>query len=107
MRSRLAPKPRDDLTQCANCGRNFAEDRIEKHQEICIKTSKKKRKTFDMTKKRLEGTDAENFALRKGGRRRVSSTILALIIKGLSEFQSKLGQKKVKSCSENHKIDLY
>ena len=51
-----------------------------------------------MTKKRLEGTDAENFALRKGGRRRVSSTILALIIKGLSEFQSKLGQKKVKSC---------
>ena len=59
------PKPRDDLAACTNCGRNFADDRIEKHQEICIKTSTKKRKTFDMAKKRLEGTDAENFAKRK------------------------------------------
>jgi len=63
--SRLMPKPRDDLAACTNCGRNFADDRIEKHQEICIKTATKKRKTFDMAKKRLEGTDAENFAKRK------------------------------------------
>jgi hypothetical protein len=34
-RSVFAPKPRDDLVQCSNCGRNFAEDRVEKHEEIC------------------------------------------------------------------------
>jgi len=60
-RSVFAPKPRDDLTSCKNCGRNFAEDRIEKHEEICLKTSKKKRKTFDMTKARVKGTDAANY----------------------------------------------
>ena len=64
----FAPKPRDDLTECSNCGRNFAEDRIEKHEDICLKTSKKKRKTFDMTKKRVQGTDAESFVLPKGKR---------------------------------------
>ena len=64
----FAPKPRDDLSSCSNCGRNFAEDRIEKHEEICQKTSKKKRKTFDMTKKRVQGTDAESFVLTKGKR---------------------------------------
>ena len=64
----FAPKPRDDLVACSNCGRNFAEDRIEKHEDICLKTSKKKRKTFDMTKKRVQGTDAESFVLPKGKR---------------------------------------
>ena len=54
---------RDDLESCKNCGRNFASDRIEKHEEICFKTSKKKRKTFDSTKKRVEGTDAATFVL--------------------------------------------
>lgn len=60
-RSVFAPKPRDDLIACKNCQRNFAEDRIEKHEEICLKTSKKKRKTFDMTKARVKGTDAANY----------------------------------------------
>jgi len=64
--SRLIPKPRDDLISCNICGRNFAEDRIDKHQEICSKTASKKRKTFDMAKQRLEGTDAESFVKRKG-----------------------------------------
>lgn len=70
-RSRLIPKARDDLVGCTICGRNFAEDRIEKHQEICMKSQSKKRKTFDMAKKRLQGTDAETFALKpkRGGAR--------------------------------------
>ena len=72
-RSRLIPKARDDLVGCTICGRNFAEDRIEKHQEICMKSQSKKRKTFDMAKKRLQGTDAETFALKpKRGGARVS-----------------------------------
>jgi hypothetical protein len=60
-RSVFAPKPRDDLTSCKHCQRNFAEDRIEKHEEICLKTSQKKRKTFDMTKARVKGTDAAGY----------------------------------------------
>ena len=45
------------------CGRNFAEDRIEKHEEICAKTAAKakKRKVFDMTKARVKGTDAAKY----------------------------------------------
>ena len=48
---------------CKNCGRNFAEDRIEKHEEICTKTAMKakKRKVFDMTKARVKGTDAAKY----------------------------------------------
>merc|ERR1712025_199463 len=60
-RSVFAPKPRDDLISCKNCQRNFAEDRIEKHEEICLKTSQKKRKTFDTTKARVKGTDAASY----------------------------------------------
>jgi len=60
-RSVFAPKPRDDLVACKHCQRNFAEDRVEKHEEICVKTSQKKRKAFDMTKARVKGTDAAKF----------------------------------------------
>lgn len=72
-RSLFASKPRDDLVPCKNCGRNFAEDRVEKHTEICIKTSKKKRKAFDMSKKRLVGTEAENFVGKKGGSKKATA----------------------------------
>lgn len=60
-RSIFAPKPRNDLIQCKNCDRNFAEDRIEKHETICEKTHNKKRKKFDMKKARVKGTDAAVF----------------------------------------------
>ena len=45
------------------CGRNFADDRIEKHEEICSRTAEKakKRKVFDMTKARVKGTDAAKY----------------------------------------------
>lgn len=55
----------DGLAQCTICGRNFAEDRIAKHREICQKTKTKKRKVFDITKHRVLGTDAEKYVLRK------------------------------------------
>lgn len=64
-KSIFATKARDDLVACNNCGRNFAEDRIEKHTQICLKTSQKKRKTFNMTKVRTEGTEAAQF-IKKG-----------------------------------------
>lgn len=55
---------KDGLVACSLCGRNFAPDRIEKHESICAKTKNKKRKVFDITKMRVQGTEAESFVLR-------------------------------------------
>ncbi|XP_055697430.1 uncharacterized protein LOC129798343 isoform X2 [Phlebotomus papatasi] len=60
--------PPEDLTECKICGRYFAEERIEKHIAICAKISNKKRKIFDSTKHRVQGTEAEKFVLKKGPR---------------------------------------
>ncbi|GFS53777.1 zinc finger C2HC domain-containing protein 1C [Trichonephila inaurata madagascariensis] len=51
--------------QCTVCGRNFNQDRIEKHRSICKKVTSKKVKVFDATKMRVKGTEAEQF-VRKG-----------------------------------------
>jgi hypothetical protein len=44
----------EGLVRCGICKRNFAEDRIEKHQVICQKTKTKKRKVYDASKKRVQ-----------------------------------------------------
>lgn len=54
---------KDGLVSCSLCGRNFAPDRIEKHESICAKTKTKKRKVFDVTKMRVKGTEAESYVL--------------------------------------------
>jgi len=43
------------------CGRYFAPDRIAKHESICKKVTTKKRKVFDPTKMRMQGTEAEPY----------------------------------------------
>jgi hypothetical protein len=48
-----APVP-EGLVRCGICKRNFAEDRIEKHQSVCQKTKAKKRKVYDASKKRVQ-----------------------------------------------------
>ncbi|XP_065216868.1 zinc finger C2HC domain-containing protein 1C isoform X2 [Planococcus citri] len=53
--------PPPGMVNCKTCGRNFAQDRIKKHQEICEKASKSKRKKFDPLKQRLKGTEAEGY----------------------------------------------
>ncbi|EAY20888.1 hypothetical protein TVAG_437140 [Trichomonas vaginalis G3] len=63
---RNAPPPaeadaNDDRVSCSYCGRKFASDRIEKHEEICRRQSMKKTKVFDSSKQRLEG-EAASFA---------------------------------------------
>lgn len=50
------------LVQCQICGRKFAADRLEKHQKICKKATTKKRKVFDTSKHRNQGTDNEKYA---------------------------------------------
>ena len=52
------------MAQCPICQRQFNKDRLEKHQAICEKSSKKKRKVFDPVKMRVKGTESEGY-LRK------------------------------------------
>ena len=50
------------LIKCACCGRSFAAARIATHQGICRKSQRKpKRRVFNSTKQRLEGTDQTLF----------------------------------------------
>ena len=67
--ARRAPPPpppeddgNDDRRACAYCGRKFASDRIDKHEEVCARSHAKKTKVFDSKKQRLQGTEAAQFA---------------------------------------------
>ncbi|XP_046557891.1 trichohyalin-like isoform X1 [Haliotis rubra] len=48
------------LVPCKICGRRFNTDRLGKHQAAC-KNANKKRKTFDPTKMRTEGTEMAKY----------------------------------------------
>ncbi|GLD98602.1 hypothetical protein PINS_up007319 [Pythium insidiosum] len=50
------------MRECANCNRRFNVVSLAKHQKICEKVFSGHRKVFDMTAKRLEGTEAEKYA---------------------------------------------
>ena len=56
---------------CAICGRKFSADRIGKHQKICRKNNASKRRVFDATKQRIEGTEmATHYNHQHNNRRR-------------------------------------
>nr|XP_008190673.1 PREDICTED: uncharacterized protein LOC661951 isoform X2 [Tribolium castaneum] len=62
--SAKSPVARDDLNECRFCNRRFAADRLQVHESICGKTAKKKRKIYDATKHRVEGTELEQYVRR-------------------------------------------
>ncbi|KAK7118392.1 hypothetical protein R3I94_022031 [Phoxinus phoxinus] len=47
----------EDLVPCKICGRSFFSRVIKKHMPICQKTVTKRRKVFDSSRQRAEGTD--------------------------------------------------
>ncbi|KAF7665972.1 hypothetical protein LDENG_00125210 [Lucifuga dentata] len=49
--------PSEDLIQCNTCKRCFFSRVLEKHAKICQKRAAKKRKVFDSSRQRAEGTD--------------------------------------------------
>lgn len=49
-----------NLVDCRICGRHFAADRVAKHEEVCQKSSKK-RKPFDALQQRVKGTEVEKY----------------------------------------------
>nr|XP_012219370.1 PREDICTED: uncharacterized protein DDB_G0286299-like isoform X4 [Linepithema humile] len=70
----------DNLVACNICERRFARDRISYHEQICVKTTNKKRKKFDTTMFRVKGTELEPF-----------------VKKGLSKKQETTKKPEVKS----------
>ncbi|XP_073961596.1 uncharacterized protein isoform X6 [Choristoneura fumiferana] len=59
----VAPEPPGpvSLIPCAVCGRTFVAESLAKHVKICEKMTVKKRKTFDSSRQRREGTDLEQY----------------------------------------------
>ncbi|XP_020614460.1 zinc finger C2HC domain-containing protein 1C-like [Orbicella faveolata] len=49
------------VSPCSICGRNFAPDRLAKHEKVCAKTANTKRKVFDTRKHRSVGTEHEKY----------------------------------------------
>lgn len=75
-----SPVVRDDLSECRYCGRRFATDRLGVHEDICGKTGKKKRKPFDATKHRVQGTELEGYVNKIGKKgSKVSNSIYLLL----------------------------
>ncbi|XP_058621187.1 zinc finger C2HC domain-containing protein 1A isoform X2 [Onychostoma macrolepis] len=52
-----SPPVSEDLLPCKICGRRFFSKVLKKHMPICQKTAAKKRKVFDSSRQRAEGTD--------------------------------------------------
>lgn len=49
--------PAQDLVECHICNRSFFPKVLEKHVKICQKTAAKRRKVFDSSRQRADGTD--------------------------------------------------
>ncbi|XP_074549879.1 zinc finger C2HC domain-containing protein 1A isoform X2 [Halichoeres trimaculatus] len=49
--------PAEELVECRTCQRSFFPKVLEKHAKICQKTQSKKRRVFDSSRQRAEGTD--------------------------------------------------
>lgn len=53
------PNQRIRLIPCDICGRNFNQEILSRHKNICKKSTSKNRKTFDSGKQRSEGSDVQ------------------------------------------------
>lgn len=49
------------LLPCVSCNRTFRPEALAKHSKVCEKSLMKKRKKFDSSKQRIQGTDLAEF----------------------------------------------
>lgn len=56
-----APVDSAPLVECSSCGRRMTEKALVSHTKACVKVFQTKRKRFDSTKARVEGTEAAKF----------------------------------------------
>ncbi|XP_065354293.1 uncharacterized protein LOC135948780 [Calliphora vicina] len=87
----ITPPP--GMASCQYCQRQFNEDRLAKHEEVCGKMASKKRKIFDASKHRVKGTEAEIY-VRKGkvSNSSVPKTVTTVIKK--TQEATNTGEKK-------------
>ncbi|KAH8344016.1 hypothetical protein KR084_003159 [Drosophila pseudotakahashii] len=79
---------------CRHCGRHFNTDRLGKHEAVCQRMITTKRKIFDASKQRVEGTEAEKFNKKPKGNRTRSTYSSAAQQKGLSTGVKKNNWRK-------------
>lgn len=81
------------MAACQYCQRNFNEERLSKHEEVCRKMTTKKRKIFDASKHRVKGTEAEKYIRKGKGTSSVApKTVLAAVKPAQTAANS--GEKK-------------
>ncbi|XP_060081043.1 zinc finger C2HC domain-containing protein 1A-like [Ylistrum balloti] len=56
---------------CRSCGRQFVQESLAKHEPICMKQAAKKRKVFDSTKQRAEGTEVSYRQMKQAQKKEV------------------------------------
>ncbi|KAK7881328.1 hypothetical protein WMY93_029737 [Mugilogobius chulae] len=69
--------PAQDLVQCHICNRSFFPKVLEKHIKICQKSAAKRRKVFDSSRQRAEGTDIPTLKPLKPKSQSSSSSVKA------------------------------
>ena len=57
----ILPPENECLQPCQICNRSFIPSTLQKHKIICEKMATKKRKPFDSSRQRREGTDLADF----------------------------------------------
>eukprot|EP00164_Ancoracysta_twista_P000258 GFYU01000364.1.p1 GENE.GFYU01000364.1~~GFYU01000364.1.p1 ORF type:complete len:717 (-),score=164.71 GFYU01000364.1:129-2279(-) len=67
--SSLAQAAQADREPCEHCGRKFATDRLDKHQQVCqrVAAGSARRKVFNSFAKRVKGSDLESY-IKAGGK---------------------------------------
>ncbi|XP_072306719.1 zinc finger C2HC domain-containing protein 1A [Eucyclogobius newberryi] len=81
--------PAQDLVQCNICSRSFLPKVLAKHVKICQKTAAKRRKVFDSSRQRAEGTDISTLKPIKPKSQSSSSSVKAEPPKKPSNWRKK------------------
>lgn len=87
----------EQMEQCSNCNRKFIPASYQKHRKICEKVFSGQRKVFNMTAKRLEGTEAEKLLreaktnTKSSGARKTpsSATDIPIKVKSAADWKQK------------------
>jgi len=79
---------------CRHCGRHFNTDRLGKHEAVCQRMMSNKRKIFDASKQRIEGTEAEKYNKKPKGTRTRTTYSSAAQQKGLTTGVKKNNWRK-------------
>ncbi|XP_033842032.1 zinc finger C2HC domain-containing protein 1A isoform X1 [Periophthalmus magnuspinnatus] len=81
--------PPQDLVQCHICNRSFFPKVLDKHVKICQKAAAKRRKVFDSSRQRAEGTDIPTLKPLKPKSQSSSSSVKAEPPKKPSNWRKK------------------